>query len=88
MNSNQALTTALTPIINNIIEPGLLFLFLLAFIYFVWGVFRLIRNADNGEERTTGRMHILYSAIGMFIMLGAYGLIRFIASTINVQSPL
>jgi hypothetical protein len=33
-------------------------------------------------------MHILYSAIGMFIMLGAYGILRLIANTLNVESPL
>lgn len=88
MTSNTALSTILTPIINNIIEPGLLFLFGLAFVYFVWGVFKLIRAADSPEERTTGWMHILYSAIGMFIMLGAYGILRLIANTLNVESPL
>jgi hypothetical protein len=88
MTSNTALTTILTPIINNIIGPGLLFLFGAAFIYFVWGVFKLVRSADNPEERKIGGMHILYSAIGMFIMLGAYGIIRLIANTLNVQSPL
>ena len=88
MTSNPALTNVLTPIINNIVEPALLFLFGAAFIYFVWGVYKLIRSADNPEERTIGQKHILYSAIGMGIMLGAYGIIRLIANTVNVQSPL
>ena len=87
MNSNTALTTALAPIINNIIEPGLMFLFGAAFVYFVWGVFKLIRNADSPEERTVGQLHILYSCIGMFIMLCAYAIIRVIANTLNVESP-
>ena len=88
MNSNSALSSALTPIINNVVEPCILFLFGAAFVYFVWGVYKMIRDADSPEGRTTGWMHILYSAIGMFIMLGAYGIIRLIANTINVQSPL
>ena len=84
---NQALSSILTPIIRNIIQPGLLFLFFLAFVYFTWGIYNLIRKADSEEERKTGRNHILASAIGMFIMLGAYGIIRLIANTLNVQSP-
>ena len=88
MTPNTTLSTVLTPIINNIVAPGLLFLFGAAFVYFVWGVFKLIRDADSPEERKVGWNHILYSAIGMFIMLGAYGIIRLIANTINVQSPL
>ncbi len=88
MNSNSTLSTILAPIISNIIEPGLLLLFGLAFVYFIWGVYKLIRSADSPEGRATGQMHILYSAIGMFIMLGAYGIIRLIANTLNISSPL
>lgn len=88
MPSNTALSAVLTPIISNIVEPGLLFLFGAAFVYFVWGIFKLISNADSEEARRTGAMHILYSAIGMFIMLGAYGIIRFVASSLNVESPI
>ena len=87
-NTTPSLSTVLTPIINNIVAPALLFLFGAAFIYFAWGVFMLIKDADSPEGRTTGWKHILFSAIGMFIMLGAYGIIRLIAGTINVQSPL
>jgi hypothetical protein len=88
MTSNTTLSTLLAPIISNIIEPVLMFLFGAAFIYFVWGVYKMIKNADSPDERRTGGLHMLYSAIGMFIMLGAYGVIRLIASTLNIQSPL
>jgi hypothetical protein len=87
MTANPALVSVLSPIISNIVEPTLLFLFALALVYFVWGVFVLIRDAASEDGRRTGALHILYSAIGMFIMIGAYGLIRVIASTLNVQSP-
>jgi len=88
MTSNTSLSTILAPIISNVIEPALLFIFGAAFIYFIWGVYKLIRDADSPEGRELGWKHILYSAIGMFIMLGAYGIIRLIASSVNVQSPL
>jgi hypothetical protein len=88
MTANSALTTVLTPIISNIVEPGLIFIFILAFLYFVWGVFKLVKDAASEEGRADGWRHILYSSIGMFIMIGAYGIIRLIANTLNVQSPL
>ena len=88
MTSNTALTNLLTPIINNIIVPVLLLLFGAAFVYFVWGIYKLVSNADSPEERAIGQRHILFSAIGMFIMLGAYGIIRLIANTLGVASPL
>jgi len=88
MTSNTALSNLLTPIINNIVEPVLLFIFAAAFLYFVWGIYKLIKDADSPEGRTTGQLHILYSLIGMFIMLGAYGIIRLIANTLGTASPL
>ena len=88
MTSNTALSNLLAPIINNIVEPVLLFLFAVAFLIFVWGVYKLIVNADSPEGRTTGQWHILASAIGMFVMIGAYGIIRFIANTLGIASPL
>ena len=87
MTSNSTLTSLLTPIINSIVEPLLLILFAVAIVYFVFGVFVMMRNADSEEARKTGAKHILFSSIGMFIMIGAYGLIRLIASTLNVASP-
>jgi len=87
MTSNSVLASALAPIMSNIIEPCLIFLFGAAFIYFLWGIFKLIRNADSEEERKTGANHILYSVIGMFVMLGAYGIIRLIANTFNLPLP-
>lgn len=87
MNTNQALASFLTPIIANIVEPALLFLFFLAFVYFAWGVFKLIQNAASPEERVIGQKHIMWSVVGMFIMIGAYGIIRLIANTLNVPAP-
>lgn len=86
-SASQALSSFLSPIIRNIVEPVLLFLFFLAFVYFVWGVFVLIRDAGSPEARTTGRWHILWSVVGMFIMIGAYGIIRVIAATLNISAP-
>ncbi|MDE2188598.1 MAG: hypothetical protein KGJ35_02625, partial [Patescibacteria group bacterium] len=61
MTPNTALSTVLTPIISNIVEPGLMFLFMVAVIYFAWGIFKLVRDAASEEGRTTGWHHILYS---------------------------
>jgi len=87
MTSNTTLTTILTPIISNIVEPALLFLFGAAFVYFVWGMYKFLISKDSPDDRKLGQYHILYSTIGMFIMLGAFGIIRLIANTLNVQAP-
>ena len=65
-----------------IVDPIIYFLFALALVYFLYGVLELIRNADSDEARQTGRQHILWGVIGMFIMVSFYGIMHVICNTI------
>ena len=65
-----------------IVDPIIYFLFALALVYFLYGVLELIRNADSDEARKTGRQHVLWGVIGMFIMVSFYGIMHVICNTI------
>lgn len=67
--------------------PVLAVIFALAVLYFVWGVAGLILEKDNSEKLTMAKDRVLYGVIGMAIMVSAYGIIRFVAGTIGVNSP-
>ncbi|HEY4476386.1 MAG TPA: hypothetical protein VJB69_00120 [Candidatus Paceibacterota bacterium] len=75
------------PLLENIktaiVDPIIYFLFALAFIYFLWGVFEMIRNAESEEARKVGQQHILWGVIGMFIMISFYGIMQVICQTIS-----
>jgi hypothetical protein len=75
--------TLIDKILKNIINPIITLMIALAIIYFLWGVFVFIRNADNSDERKKGGMHILFGAIGLFIMVTAYGILNLILGTIG-----
>jgi hypothetical protein len=81
------MNSILVKITENIVNPILGIIFLLAFVYFAWGVFKMIMGAGEAEKRKEGQDNVLYGVIGMTIMLSAYGIIRFIAATIRVDSP-
>ncbi len=90
MNSaalNNTVATSLSKIISVIVVPIVTVVFAAAVVYFVWGAAGLILNKDDAEKRTTAEWHILYGVIGMFIMISAYGIIRLIANSIGVASP-
>ncbi len=70
-------------ILDNVVNPVILLMLVLALVYFLWGVFDFIRNADSSEERATGGKHILYGALGLFIMVTAYGVLNLILGTIG-----
>jgi len=73
----------LDPIIANIVNPLIWLLFTLGIFFFAYGVIEMIIKGDDPDARKTGRYHMLAGAIGMFIMVSAWGIIRFIANTIG-----
>lgn len=73
----------LNRILDNIINPIILLMVALAVLYFVWGGFQFVRNAESSEERKKGGMNMLWGAIGLFIMGTAYGIINLVLGTIG-----
>jgi uncharacterized membrane protein YjfL (UPF0719 family) len=67
---------------SEIVNPVIFLMFALATLYFLWGVFNFIRNSAGSEGRDTGLQHILWGAVGMFIMISAYGIINFVVATV------
>lgn len=67
-----------------IINPALGFLFVLACLYFLWGIIQFYLYQDSEDERETGKRHIIYGLIGLLIITGFFGIMQIIASTFNV----
>jgi hypothetical protein len=80
---HSTVSDILVKITDAIIAPALGIIFIIAFVYFVMGVFTMMVGADDSAKRKQGQDNILYGVIGMVIMLSAYGIIRLIASTIG-----
>lgn len=60
---------------TEIINPIIAFFIVLSTVVFLWGVIEMITGAENEEKRTTGKRHIIYGLIGLFIMIASGGLI-------------
>ena len=78
-----ATVSLLQRILVNIVNPLITLMVAVALIYFLWGVFEFVRNAESSEERKKGGMHMLYGALGLFIMLTAYGVLNLIVGTVR-----
>ena len=70
---------------SQILNPLIGFLFVLATLYFVWGVFQFIQNADSDTGRQPGRDSILWGLFGMFIMVAVFGIMWTICNTVQCQ---
>lgn len=70
-------------LINNIksfvINPIIGFMFAVAVVMFLYGIVEFIYGADNEEKRENGKRHMIYGVIGIFVMIGVFGILNFIS---------
>jgi hypothetical protein len=68
----------ISKIINDVINPLIVVLVTVAIAVFFWGIIGFIWNSGSEEKRTTGKQHIIWGLVGLFIMLTAAGIIQII----------
>ena len=72
-------------IVRQIIEAFIPIIFGLAFIVFLWGMYKYISAADEGGKEE-GRNLIIYGIIGLFVMLAAWGLVNVLTNTFDLDT--
>lgn len=70
---------------NAILFPLLAFMLTIAFLYFMWGAYEFVANAESDSARDIGKQHMLYGIIGMVVMVSALALLRIVAGTFGVD---
>ncbi len=70
-----------------IIFPLITLMMSVAFLYFVWGVYQYILNAEDEGARSTGKQHMMFGIIGFLIIISAYGILKIAAGTFGVSVP-
>lgn len=80
--SAKAFAACLTSVIIN---PILALIFAAGLLVFIWGVVQFMfgLSSEASEEKEAGKRHMLWGIVGMFIMAGAYSLIKILANTIG-----
>lgn len=69
-------------LILSIIDTGIIpFLFAVAFVGFLYGIYKYFFFADNERNRQQGRQWILAGIIGMTVMMLMWGLVNLVATT-------
>lgn len=82
----QEASGLITSIINGVLVP---LVFAIAFIVFIWGVFKyFIMGGSNPESREEGQKLMLYGLIGFFLMVSVWGLVNILVGTFQLsQTP-
>ena len=77
MNNYKDLVKILLSISGNIIN----LLFVVAVMYFFWGLANYIKSSGDASERNESRKYIVYGIIGLFVMTSVWGLVKILTST-------
>jgi hypothetical protein len=81
LNVIQPYATGIINVINSIFVPVLI---AVAFIVFLWGVYKyFILGADSDTERATGRQFVLWGIIGFVIIFSLWGLVNIVGGTLG-----
>lgn len=78
----MTITTLLNRIVSNIINPAIVLLMAIAVIVFLWTVFKFITKADS-PDRKKNALGMMWSLIGLFIMISVYGIVNLVISFIS-----
>jgi len=69
-------------VVNGILVPALI---AIAFITFLWGVYKyFILGAAEEKSRTEGKQFVLWGIIGFVVILSVWALVSIVTSTFNL----
>ena len=70
-----------------ILNPLIVLMFVVALLVFFWGLVEFIYKAGSEDGREVGKRNMMYGIIGMFVMVGVYGIITLILNTFGLPRP-
>jgi hypothetical protein len=85
--SNLTIIPFLHRVSDLILNPIILLLFSLSFVYFAYGVVRFLSTnaGDKSSTRVEARNSIMWGIIGMTIMFSVYGILNFVLATFGIS---
>ena len=84
MDNLKKIIDSLITFINGSLVP---LVFAIAFIVFLYGVFRyFVLGGANEEKRKEGRQLIIYSVVGFAVMIVIWGLVNLIIGTLGLTN--
>lgn len=72
---NSSADTILQKLVTEIFSPLYQLVTAIAFIYFLYGVVKFIYDLRNPTEKSTGKQHLFWGLIGLFIILSVGGIL-------------
>ena len=81
---SSAASTLLHNIGTEILNPLVKLMIGAAVLYFIWGMYKFMRAGSDDTAKEEGRKHMVYGVIGLFVMVGVWGIINVIKNTLGL----
>jgi hypothetical protein len=62
-------------------------IFVLAFFFFLIGILRFMNAGDNSARKEAAKNYIVWGMIGLFVMVGVWGIIKILGRTLGMDQP-
>lgn len=80
----NAIATLSNNIVNALVNPILILLFVVGLLVFTFGIVEFLWSlSSGGENKDSGKRHMVYGLVGMFVMVSAYAIVMLIKQTVN-----
>lgn len=77
---DKSADAVLQKIVTEIFSPLYQLVASIAFIYFLYGVAKFIYDLRNPTDKATGKQHLLWGLIGLFIIFSVGGILNLFGS--------
>lgn len=72
-------------IIEYIVNPAVLVLFVIALVVFFYGIVRFLSKMSEDTERETGKRAMVGGLIGIVVMISVFAIIRLIIASLGLS---
>ena len=84
----DALITFVGKVVDLIINPFIVLLFTAALFLFFLGMVQFILGASDETKRHMGKRHMVWGVIGLFIMVGVFGIMAVLLRPFGITLPI
>ncbi len=74
-------------LVSVVINPLIALAFGAALVVFVWGIVEFLLALSQGGDTETGKQHMLWGIIGLFIMTAAFGILSIVTNSFGISIP-
>lgn len=80
---NEYIEGVIGKFVEIIINPLIVLLATVSLLVFIYGIVEFLLRGNNPEQANTGKRHMFWGIVGLFIFIASIGILRLIANTVG-----